>query len=75
MSDKNDAKYVLKIQSCKCSVKIADTTKIALQSMIEQRHESFCYPICHVKMKSELLSSDSNNFEFDNVFIGNAQTA
>ena len=73
MSDKNDAKYTLKIPSCKCSVrrvKIADTTKIALQSMIEQRHESFHYPIRHVKMKSELLNSGSSNFEFDNVFFG-----
>ena len=37
MSDKNDAKYALKIHSCKCSVrrvKIADTTKIALQSTL-----------------------------------------
>ena len=41
MSDKNDAKYPLKIHSCKCSVqriKIADTNKIALQSTIEQVH-------------------------------------
>ena len=71
MSDKNDAKYVLKIHSCRCSVrrvKIADTTKIALQSMIEQHHESF--RICHVKMKSELLNSGSTNFEFDNVVFG-----
>ena len=73
MSDKNDAKYILKIHSRKCSVrrvKIADTTKIALQNTIEQQHESFRYPICHVKMKSELLNSGSSNFEFDNVFFG-----
>ena len=73
MSDKNDAKYALKIHSCKCSVrrvKIAETTKIALQSTIEQHHESFRYPIRHVKMKSELLNSGSSNFEFDNVFFG-----
>ena len=73
MSDKNDAKYALKIHSCKCSVrrvKIADTTKTALQSTIKQCHESFYYPICHVKMKSELLNSGSSNFEFDNVFFG-----
>ena len=60
MSDKNDAKYALKIHSCKRSVrrvKIAETTKIALQSTIEQHHESFRYPIRHVKMKSELLNS------------------
>ena len=72
MSDKNDAKYALKIHSCKCSVrrvKIADTTKIALQSTIERHHESFRYPIRHVKMKSELLNSGSSNFEFDNVFF------
>ena len=72
MSDKNDAKYALKIHSCKCSVprvKIAETTKIALQSTIEQHHESFRYPIHHVKMKSELLNSGSSNFEFDNVFF------
>ena len=73
MSDKNDAKYILTIHSCKCSVrrvKIADTTKIALQNMREQHHESFRYPIRHVKMKSELLNSGSSNFEFDNVFFG-----
>ena len=73
MSDKNDAKYALKIHSCKCSVrrvKIAETTKIAPQSTIEQHHESFRYPIRHVKMKSELLNSGSSNFEFDNVFFG-----
>ena len=73
MSDKNDAKYIFKIHSCKCSVrrgKIADTTKIALQNTIEQHHESFRYPIRHVKMKSELLNSGSSNFEFDNVFFG-----
>ena len=73
MSDKNDAKYGLKIHSCKCSVrrvKIADTTKIALQSTIEQHHESFRCPIRHVKMKSELLNSGYSNFEFDNVFFG-----
>ena len=51
-------------------VKIADTTKIALQSTIEQHHESFRYLIRHVKMKSELLNSGSSNFEFDNVFFG-----
>ena len=51
MSDKNDAKYALKIHSCKCSVrrvKVTDSTKIALQSTIEQHHESFRYPIRHV---------------------------
>ena len=72
MSDKNDAKYALKIHSCKCSirrVKITDTTKIALQSTIKQHHKSFHYPIHHVKMKSELLNSGSSNFEFDNVFF------
>ena len=65
--------HALKLHSCKCSVrrvKITDTTKIALQSMIEQHHESFHYPIHHVKMKSELLNSGSSNFEFDNVFFG-----
>ena len=73
MSDKNDAKYILKIHSFKCSVqgvKTADTTKIALQNTIEQHHESFRYPIRHVEMKSELLNSGSSNFEFDNVFFG-----
>ena len=72
MPDKNDAKYVLKIHSCKCSVrrvKITDSTKIALQSTIQQHHESFRYPINHVKMKSELLNSGSSNFEFDSVFF------
>ena len=65
--------YALKIHSCKCSVrrvKIADTTKITLQSTLEQHDESFHYPIRHVKMKSELLNSGSSNFEFDNVFFG-----
>ena len=38
--------------------------------MIEQHHESFRCPIRHVKMKSELLSSGSSNFEFDKVFFG-----
>ena len=73
MSDKNEAMYALKIHSCKCSVrrvKIAETTKIALQSTIEQHHESFRYPIRHVKMKLELLNSGSSNFAFDNVFFG-----
>ena len=58
MSDKNDTKYALKIHSCRCSVrrvKIAETTKIALQSTIEQHHESFRYPIHNVKIESELL--------------------
>ena len=71
MSDKNDAKYAFKIHSCKCSVrrvKITESTKIALQSTVEQHHESFRYPIHHVK--SELLNSGSSNFEFDNVFCG-----
>ena len=57
----------------KCSVKrvkVTDTAKIALQSTIEQHHKSFCYPIRHVKMKSEQLNSGSSNFEFDNVFFG-----
>ena len=72
MSDKNDAKYALKIHSCKClvqRVKIADTTKIAVQSTIEQHHGSFYYPIRYVKMKSELLNSGPSNFAFDNVFF------
>ena len=71
ISDKNDAKYALKIHSCKCSVRrvrITDSTKIALQSTIEQHHESFRYPIRHVKMKSELLTSGSSNFKFDFFF-------
>ena len=73
MSDKNDTKYGLKIHSCKCSirrVKITDSTKIAVQSTIEQHHKSSHYPIRHVKMKSELLNSGSSNFEFDNMFFG-----
>ena len=73
MSDKNDAKYALKIHSCKYSVrvvKITYTTKIALQSQTERHNKSFCYPVCHVKMKSELLNSGSSNFEFDNMFFG-----
>ena len=79
MSDKNDAKYALKIHSCKSSVrrvKIADDTKTALQSTTEQHHESFHYPIRHVKIKSELPNSGSSNFEFDIMcFLVMSQTA
>ena len=52
MSDKNDAKYALKIHSCKCSirrVKITDTTKIALQSTIEQHHDLSVIPFALLK--------------------------
>ena len=41
-----------------------------VNSTLEQHHESFRYPIHHVKMKSELLNPGSSNFEFDNVFFG-----
>ena len=78
MSDKNDAKYALKIHSCKClvrRVKLIDTTKIAFQTMIKQHHESFRYPIRHVKMKLQLLNSGFSNFEFDNMFLVMSLTA
>ena len=52
---------------------MTDTTIIALQSAIQQHHESFRYPIRHVKIKSELLNSGSSNFPFDNVFLGHVQ--
>ena len=77
MSDKNDAKYRLKIHSCTCLVcriKLTEVTKLALQKTIETHHQPFRYPICHVKMKSELLNSGSSNFEFDNVFFGHVHT-
>ena len=72
MSDKNDAKQALKILSGKCSVQrvnITDTTKIVLQSTIEQHQMSVSYPIHHVTMKSELQNSGFSNFEFDNIFF------
>ena len=75
MSDKNDAKYRLKIHSCTVLVrriKLVEATSLALQSTIESNHEVFHYPLRHVKMKSELLTSGSgsSNFEFDNQFFG-----
>ena len=73
MSDKNDAKYHLKIHSCTLMVrriKLVEATKLALQTTIESNHQVFHYPLCHVKMKSELLTSGSSNFEFDNQFFG-----
>ena len=73
MSDKNNAKYHLKIHLCTLMVqriKLVEATELALQTTIESSHQVFCYPLCHVKMKSELLSSGSSNFEFDNQFFG-----
>ena len=73
MSDKNDAKYCLKIHSCTLMVpriKLVETTKLALQTTIESNHEIFRYPLRHMKMKSKLLTSGSSNFEFDNQFFG-----
>ena len=73
MSDKNDAKYHLKIHSCTLMVqriKLVEATKLALQTTIESNHQVFRYPLCHVKMKSELLTSGSSNLEFDNQFFG-----
>ena len=73
MSDKNDAKYRLKIHSCTLMVqriKLVEASKLALQSTVETNHQVFRYPLRHVKMKSELLTSGSSNFEFDNQFFG-----
>ena len=73
MSDKNDVKYCLKIHSCTLMVrriKLVEASKLALQSTIETNHQVFHYPLRHVKMKSELLTSWSSNFEFDNQFFG-----
>ena len=73
MSDKNDAKYRLKIHSYTLLVrriKLVEATKLALQSAIETNHQVFRYPHRHFKMKSELLTSGSLNFEFDNQFFG-----
>ena len=72
MSDKNDAKYRLKIHSCTLMVrriKLVEATKLALQSTIESNHQVFHYPLRHVKKKPELLTSGSSNFEFDNQFF------
>ena len=73
MSDKNDAKYRLKIHSCTLMVrriKLVEASKLVLQSTIETNHQVFRYPLRHMKMKSELLTSGSSNFEFDNQFFG-----
>ena len=71
--DDADQKSVLRLSCFKRdhgNITAEFPTKIALQRTIEQHHESFRYPIRHVKMKSELLNSGSSNFEFDNVFFG-----
>ena len=76
MSDKNDAytqQVSFKIHSCTLMVqriKLVEATKLALQSTIESNHQVFRYPLRLVKMKSELLTSGSSNFEFDNQFFG-----
>ena len=73
MSDKNDAKYHLKIHSCTLLVqriKLVEPSRLALQTTIETNHHVFHYPVHHVKMKSELLTSGSSNFESDNQFFG-----
>ena len=72
MSDKNDVKYHLKIHSCALLVwriKLVEATKLALQSTVETNHQVFHFPLCHVRMKSKLLTSGSSNFEFDNQFF------
>ena len=51
-------------------IKLVEASKLALQSTIETNHQVFRYPLRHVKMKSELLTSGSSNFEFDNQFFG-----
>ena len=73
MSDKNDAKNRLKIHSCTLMVriiKLVEATKLALQSTIASNHQVFRYPLQHVKMKSELLTSGFSNFELDNQCFG-----
>ena len=73
MPDKNDAKYRLKIHSCTLMVrriKLVEAFKLVLQTTIESSHQVFRYPLPHVKMKSELLTFGSSNFEFDNQFFG-----
>ena len=73
MSEKNDAKYHLKIHSWTLLVrriKSVEATKLALQTTIESNHQVFHYPLYHIKMTSELLTSGSSNVEFDNQFIG-----
>ena len=48
MSDKNDAKYHLKIHSCTLMVrriKLVEATKLALQTTIESNHQVFHYPL------------------------------
>ena len=55
MSDKNGAKYRLKIHSCTLMVrriKLVEASKLALRSTIETNHQVFHYPLRHMKMKS-----------------------
>ena len=73
MSDKNDAKYCLKLHSCTLlvqTIKLVKATKRALQTTIESNNKVFRYLLHHVIMKSELLTSGSSNFEFNNQFFG-----
>ena len=51
-------------------IKLVEATKLALQTTIETNHQVIRYPRHHDKMKSELLTSVSSNFEFDNQFFG-----
>ena len=51
-------------------IKLVEASKLTLQSTIESNHQVFHYPLPHMKMKSELLTSGSSNFEFDNKFLG-----
>ena len=77
MPDKNDANYRLKIHSCTLMVrriKLVEATKLAVQTTTESSHQVFSYPLRHVKMKSELLTFGSSNFEFDNQFFGHIPT-
>ena len=69
MSEKNDAKYCLKIHSWTLlarRVKCVETTKLALQTTIESNHQVFRYSLYQIKMTSELLTSGSSDVEFDN---------
>ena len=51
-------------------IRLVEATILALQTTIESNHQVFRYPLRHVKMKSELLTSGSSNFEFDSQFFG-----
>ena len=72
MSDRDNAKFKVKIHSCICQnrrVQPTQGTKLALQQTIQQHKDSFRYPPRHVKTKTELMSAGSSHFEFDNLFF------